>query len=62
MRETGQETALAGVKITPAILGTMYYGFTLEQWVAILTICYVLLQIGLLIPKYYQIFKKLFKK
>lgn len=44
----------AALKITPAIGGTLWAGFTLNEWVAIITIIYVLLQIGLLLPKYYK--------
>ncbi len=35
---------------------------TLDQWVAIATLIYFLLQIGLLFPKYYTIFMNLLRK
>lgn len=47
-----QDEYTAAVKITPAAAGTIYSQLTLNDWVAIITIAYVALQIGLLIPKY----------
>ena len=47
-----QDEYHAAIKITPAAAGTIYSQLTLNDWVAILTIAYVVLQIGLLIPKY----------
>jgi hypothetical protein len=46
------------LKTSPAIGGYVLYDFTLNEWVAIVTILYVLLQIGLLLPKYYNLIKK----
>lgn len=40
----------------------MMSALTLNQWVAIFTIIYFLLQIGLLIPRYIEIFKEIFRK
>ena len=45
----------AAAKITPAIGGTVYAGMTLNEWVALATLVYVLLQIGLLLPKYWAL-------
>ena len=56
------ETVMASVKVAPAISGSVLYAITLQEWVAIVTIAYVVLQIGLLIPKYYNGIKKLLKK
>jgi len=53
---------MASVKVAPAISGSVLYAITLQEWVAIVTIAYVVLQIGLLIPKYYNGIKKLLKK
>lgn len=47
-----QDEYTAAAKITPAAAGTIYSQLTLNDWVAIITIAYVALQIGLLIPKY----------
>jgi hypothetical protein len=33
------------------------YGLTLQDWVAIVTIVYVLLQAGLLVPKYWRMMR-----
>lgn len=43
---------IAGVKIAIGGGGVLLYGLTLENWVAVLTIAYMILQIGLLMPKY----------
>lgn len=58
--ETKVQTGIAGVKMTPAIGGAVWYSFTLQEWVAIVTIIYVVLQIGLLLPKYCKNFKEFF--
>lgn len=50
------ETIVAGVKATPAAGGLVLYSITLNEWVAIVTIFYILLQAGLLIPKYIEMF------
>lgn len=42
----------------PAIAGAGYAGFTLNEWVAILTILYVVLQLGLLVPKYVRMIRQ----
>jgi uncharacterized membrane protein len=55
--EARQETITAAAKITPAIGGAAYTAMTLNEWVALATLVYVLLQIGLLVPKYYNGFK-----
>ena len=51
------ETGMAVVKLTPAIGGGTWYALTLNQWVAIVTIIYIVLQVGLLIPSYINIYK-----
>lgn len=43
----------AAVKMAVGGGGALFYGITLNEWVAILTILYMILQIGLLLPKYY---------
>lgn len=52
IQDTKHDTIIAGVKIAPAVGGTVWTAFTLNEWVAIATLCYIVLQIGLLIPKY----------
>lgn len=47
-----QDEYTAAIKITPAAAGTIWSQLTLNDWVAIITIAYVALQIGLLLPKY----------
>lgn len=51
------EEKLALAKTLPAIAGATLYGLTLQDWVAIVTIAYVALQAGLLIPKYWRIIR-----
>jgi hypothetical protein len=50
------EEELALAKTSPAIAGAMIYGLTLQDWVAIATLVYVALQVGLLVPKYWRLF------
>lgn len=57
-----QDETTAAIKITPAAAGTIYSQLTLNDWVAILTIAYVVLQIGLLIPKYRAQFPEVWQK
>lgn len=49
------EEKLAIAKTAPAILGATIYGLTLQDWVAIATLVYVALQVGLLMPKYWRL-------
>jgi hypothetical protein len=37
--------------------GVLLYGMTLNEWVAIFTIAYFALQIGLLLPRYYKMIR-----
>ena len=46
------------IKASPAVAGTLWSSLTLNEWVAIATLIYVALQIGLLLPKYYKHIKK----
>ncbi len=48
------EEKLAVAKTVPAIVGATLYGLTLQEWVGIATLIYVVLQIGLLLPKYWR--------
>lgn len=51
------EEKLAIAKTAPAIAGATIYGLTLQDWVAIVTIAYVVLQAGLLVPKYWRMIR-----
>lgn len=51
------EEKAAAAKATIGIGGAVTYHMTLNEWVAIITILYLILQIGLLTPKYWQMFK-----
>lgn len=42
--------------------GAVIYGLTLNQWVAIATLIYLTLQIGLLVPRYWTMWQKYKKK
>jgi hypothetical protein len=53
-RMTDERIAIA--KTAPAIAGATIYGLTLQDWVAIATLVYVALQVGLLVPKYWRLF------
>ena len=50
-----REDNIAALKISTVAGGAAASALTLNEWVAILTIAYLLLQIGLLMPKYIQI-------
>jgi hypothetical protein len=52
------EEELAIAKTAPAIVGATVYGLTLQDWVALITIIYVALQVGLLLPKYWRLFRE----
>jgi len=49
------EEQVTVVKTAPAIIGATIYGLTLQDWVAIATLVYVALQVGLLVPKYWRL-------
>jgi T7 family holin superfamily II len=56
MRGIGMtDEQLAAAKTAPAIAGATIYGLTLQDWVAIATLVYVALQVGLLMPKYWKL-------
>lgn len=44
---------MAALKMGGGVAGLTIYGITLNEWVAICTILYFVLQIGLLLPKYW---------
>jgi hypothetical protein len=52
-RMTDEQLAVA--KTAPAIAGATIYGLTLQDWVAIATLVYIALQVGLLMPKYWRL-------
>lgn len=51
-----QDVTLEAAKATPPIVvsGAMLFGMTPTEWVTALTVLYLLLQIGLLIPRYWS--------
>lgn len=51
------EEELAIAKTVPAIAGATIYGLTLQDWVALVTLVYIALQVGLLVPKYWRLFR-----
>lgn len=52
------EEKLAIAKTAPAIAGATIYSLTLQDWVAIVTLVYVALQVGLLLPKYWRLLRE----
>lgn len=53
MNDDHISTGTALAKMAPALGGAAYAGLTLNEWAALATLIYVLLQIGLLLPKYW---------
>lgn len=51
-----QDVTIEAVKATPPVIvsGAMLFGMTPTEWVTALTVLYLLLQIGLLLPKYWS--------
>ncbi|WP_234646013.1 hypothetical protein [Dyadobacter sp. CY356] len=56
------EDKIAIAKMGVGAGGAVLYSYTLNEWVAIITIFYLLLQIVLLIPKYIDMFSMYLKK
>lgn len=52
------DTKAAAVKMGIASGGGILTAVTLNEWVALATLVYVVLQIGLLLPKYWRLLKK----
>lgn len=52
--EVKVETAKGSI----AVIGASLAALTLQEWVALATLVYIVLQVGLLLPKYYGLFKK----
>lgn len=52
-----QDVATEGLKAAPpvAVTGAIVSGMTINDWIAIATLSYLLLQIGLLLPKYWRL-------
>ena len=50
-----QDIAVEAAKAAPPIIvsGVMLFGMTPAEWVASLTVLYLVLQIGLLVPRYW---------
>jgi hypothetical protein len=56
------DTKIDTLKMGAGAAAGVYSYFTLNEWVAIFTILYLLLQIGLLLPKYWQAVSVFFSK
>lgn len=54
-----QDVTIEGMKAAPPVIvsGAMLFGMTPTEWVTALTVLYLLLQIGLLIPRYWSQFR-----
>jgi len=52
-----QETVIQAVKAAPAITGATYATLTLNEWVAAVTIVYVVLQAIILLHRHYYFIK-----
>lgn len=52
-----QESAVEAVKAAPAVVGTTYSMLTLNEWVAVATLLYIVLQVGVLVHKHYHFVK-----
>lgn len=50
-----QEDQAAMVKMGIGAGGAVFYGLTLNEWVALATLVYLAMQIGLLVPKYWRL-------
>ena len=57
-----QDEKLAALKMGGGAAAVTIYGFTLNEVVALCTIAYFVLQIGLLLPRYAQMFRGWFKR
>ena len=62
IHDVKHDTVIAGAKVVPAVGGSVMYGFTLNEWIGMATLLYVVLQIGLLIPRYITLIKGFFEK
>lgn len=51
------DTAMEAAKATPAVAGTTYSMLTLNEWVALATLLYIVLQVGVLLHKHYCFIK-----
>ena len=49
------EVKTAAVKMSVGAGGAVAAGLTLNEWVALATLVYVVMQIGLLVPKYWHL-------
>ncbi|WP_256344037.1 hypothetical protein [Pseudomonas costantinii] len=54
-----QDIAIEATKAAPPIIvsGSMLFGMTPAEWVTALTVLYLVLQIGLLVPRYWAQFR-----
>ena len=52
-----EDSKIAAVKMGVGAGGAIISGLTLHEWVAVATLTYLVMQIGLLLPKYWCLFK-----
>lgn len=53
-----QDIVMETGKAAPAVIGTVYYGFTLQEWVAMATLAYIALQAAFLVWKWRRLAKR----
>ena len=56
------ETSIEAVKASPAVAGAVYSSLTLNEWVGLATLLYILLQVGVLLHKHWCFVKDRKKK
>lgn len=58
MSQAAHDIAVESLKATPPVIvtGSIMVGMTPAEWITVLTIIYLALQIGLLIPRYWDQF------
>ena len=53
MQDLKHDLTIGAAKTAPAVIGGFWFKFTLNEWVAIFTIGYILLQAALMLRKHY---------
>lgn len=58
MSQAAHDTTLEAIKAAPpvAVMGSLWAGMSIADWIAVMTILYLILQIGLLLFKYHDQF------
>lgn len=55
--DQSDKVAAAKVAGSGMFAGALWFGLTLSDWVLVLTLVYFVLQIGLLLPRYWALFR-----